>query len=869
VSFNRQNPCPICRGYDEAPRGVGVRCYGRLSEDGEWAFCTREEHAGSLPLHESSQTYAHRLAGSCACGVPHAVAAPGAARAARRRPPRIPCATYDYRDADGALLFQVVRFEPKGFAQRRPRRATDDSSALRAHGIRVEADWVWSLYGLEPADGTTCPKCNGSHRQVPAVRRVLYRLPELLTADPAAPVFIVEGEKDAEALAALGLVATTNPGGAKKWSPEYSEMLRGRQVVVLPDNDKDGRLHSAQVAATHTGIATSVRVVSLPGLREHGDVSDWIAAGGTRKQLEALVATTPEWDATDGNAGGGGAPDAEAGGEHRADGGVGDDPHGANGTGKPKLPTQATRLVNLAAQAELFHTADQQTFATIVVDGHAETWSLRSSGFRLWLLRRFHLATGKIPSSQALQDAIQTLRGQALFDGKEHPVFTRLGEHEGAIYLDRADPEWMVIRIGPMGWELVKNPPMKFRRSRGMLPLPEPVREGTITDLARFLNVWDESTWRVVVAWMLATFRPHGPYPILLLNGEQGSAKSTLSRVLRKLIDPSKVPLRRPPRDERDLMIAASNSWVIALDNLSHLPAWLSDALSSLSTGGGLGTRELYSDEDEVLFDATRPIIVNGIEEIATHSDFLDRSLAVTLPEIAPERRRAEKEFWSAFEASRPAILGAFLNGVVAALRTLPDVHLDERPRMADFAEWVTAAEAGLGWASGAFMTAYAGNREDTNILALDANPVSAPLRTLVAEGDFEGTATTLLKALHDRVDDAVTRQPGWPKGARGLSGLLRRLAPNLRAVGVQVEFLKSHHPRKVRLTSVPIVPGAPRPADRQDPRRDVPGDARDNGGDPRRDANGSVGTQGDGRDANPPPFSAEGEDDEETEWSR
>src|SRR5262249_27352250 len=189
-----------------------------------------------------------------------------------------------------------------------------------------------------------------------------------------------------------------------------------------------------------------------------------------------------------------------------------------------------------------------------------------------------------------IQDALQTLMSQALFTGPEYPVFMRVAEHDGAIYLDRADPEWTAIRIAPTGWKVVKDAPVKFRRARGMQVLPIPVRGGSIDDLAPFINVWDESLWRLIIAWLVGALCPRGPYPILVLNGEQGSAKSTLARVLRKLIDPHTVPLRRPPRNERDLMIAGVNGRVVSLDNLSHLSAWLSDTLSSLATGGGFGT---------------------------------------------------------------------------------------------------------------------------------------------------------------------------------------------------------------------------------------------------------------------------------------
>jgi len=159
---------------------------------------------------------------------------------------------YQYRDERGALLYEALRMEPKDFRQRRP-----------APG----GGWDWKL-------GDT--------------RRVLYRLPELIKSAPRA-AWIVEGEKDADNLAAIGLVATTNAGGAGKWRPEYSAALKGRRVFILPDNDEPGRKHAQLVTESLTNIAASVRVIDLPGLPPKGDVSDWLAAGGTRAQLEGLA----------------------------------------------------------------------------------------------------------------------------------------------------------------------------------------------------------------------------------------------------------------------------------------------------------------------------------------------------------------------------------------------------------------------------------------------------------------------------------------------------------------------------------------------------------------------------------------------------
>ena len=167
-------------------------------------------------------------------------------------------ATYDYRDEAGKTVFQVVRYDPKDFRQRQ----SDGNGG-----------WNWSTKGA---------------------RVVPYRLPELL-ASPAAPVYVVEGEKDADNLAKIGVLATCNAGGAGKWTREHSQYLRGRQVFVLPDNDEAGRNHAQQVAQSLLGIAESVRVVELPNLPPKGDVSDWLAAGGTAAELKRLSEASTTW----------------------------------------------------------------------------------------------------------------------------------------------------------------------------------------------------------------------------------------------------------------------------------------------------------------------------------------------------------------------------------------------------------------------------------------------------------------------------------------------------------------------------------------------------------------------------------------------
>src|SRR5262245_60411988 len=291
--------------------------------------------------------------------------------------------------------------------------------------------------------------------------------------------------------------------------------------------------------------------------------------------------------------------------------------------GQDEDQSQATILVNLAIRAadELFHSAEGDAYATIDVEGHQETWLLKVRGFRRWLARLFYEEMRKAPGSQAVQDALAVLEGKALYDGPEYPVYTRLAAVNGTIYLDLGNPAWQAVEITPTSWQVMSTPPVKFRRAKGMLPLPVPATGGSLQRLRQFTNLSHDNDWRLVVSWLLAALRPTGPYPVLVVYGEQGSAKSSLVRVLRALVDPNTAALRTTSREERDLVIAATNGWLIALDNLSHLPDWLSDALCRLATGSGFATRELYTDADETIFAAQRPIVLNGIAEVATRVD--------------------------------------------------------------------------------------------------------------------------------------------------------------------------------------------------------------------------------------------------------
>ncbi len=456
---------------------------------------------------------------------------------------------------------------------------------------------------------------------------------------------------------------------------------------------------------------------------------------------------------------------------------------------QPPRKSAATRAIEMleAKGCELWHTSTGDAFVSIQRGGHVENWPIRSREFKTWLAGDFYKAFGQAMNSEAISSAMNVIAAKALNDGDEHDVFVRVARFDGKIFLDLCNQSWQAVEIGPDGWCIVDKPPVRFRRFKAMLALPAPERGGCIDDLRQLINVSD-ATWPLVVGWLLGCFLPDSKYPILALFAEQGAGKTTAARLLRALIDPNVSPLRSEPRKEDDLVIAANNSWLIAFDNLSTIPAWLSDALCRLATGGGLSKRTLYTESEETIFSLTRPAMLTSIEDVASRSDLLDRCLVAHLPTIPSHQRKTEEELQAAFTTMQPRLVGAILDAVSVGLKREHQVRPSRLPRMADFANWVIACEPGLGWPPGTFLATYDDNRSEANELALESSVIWKPLSELLADrNEWRGTAGDLKKTLEDRMNANLPKD--WPKSPKAIGGAVRRIAPNVRALEWAVSF--------------------------------------------------------------------------------
>jgi hypothetical protein len=669
-------------------------------------------------------------------------------------------AIYDYTDESGKLLFQSVRYEPKDFKQRRP----DPSRPGK---------WIWNLKG---------------------VRRVLYGLPEVTAAIAAGPtIYIVAGEKDVSAMVQHGFAATCNPLGEKKdgssWLPEYTETLRNAaSVIVIADKDETGRAHARVIATALRPVVSNLKLVELPDRDavKVKDAADFFAAGGSADELRVITEAAPEFvPALEPPAA---IPDSAASEYIGRD----DEPESdEREEQKPRKKSAATLLVRLADEFSFFHDPQSRAFVRLDVNGHVEVWPVNSTQFRNLMAQTFYRRTGTAINRNALADAIATLAGRACYDCPEEPVFLRVAYHRDNILIDLCDPQWRVIEVTPAGWRVLEKSPVAFIRTGAMrpLPLPAPAAGGSLNPLWDLLNV--TAAQRPLVAGALLNyFHPHGPFFVTNFVGEQGTAKSCAAKILRLLVDPNETPLRSPPRTEQDLLVQAGSNRCVALDNLSSLPPWLSDSLCRLSTGGGHSARSLYTDAEEFTLSVKRPVILNGIEDVATRPDLAERALQIELETIPEEHRMSERELWRKFESARPGIFSAILDGVACALRELPNLKLQSRPRMADPLEWATAGEPVFGWEQGTFEAAYSKNLSEGAIASVDAHPVGLAIRQLLEhKPEWSGEPAQLLTALNDSVADELRHARNWPQNPRALSACLRRLAQAMRRAEIDVRF--------------------------------------------------------------------------------
>jgi hypothetical protein len=478
---------------------------------------------------------------------------------------------------------------------------------------------------------------------------------------------------------------------------------------------------------------------------------------------------------------------------------------------KEKSPKQADLLIKIASDgAEFFHTPDGEAYADIVVEGHRKTHRVRGSVFQNWLRHQYYKMKRGGVSGETMQTAIGTICSMAQYEGPEREVYIRACGSGEAIYIDLGDRDWRAVEVTASGWKVVNDPPVRFLRTSIMRALPVPQPGGSIKELRPFFNV-SKDGFVLVAGFIFAAFRPGGRnYPILIIIAEQGAAKSTMIGFLVDLIDPQQPKWLPPPRNEDDLIVTAKSAHLMPYDNIGEIGDHLSDSLCRLSTGGGHSKRKLWTDDDRVSFNGQRPIILAGIEDIATRPDLLDRAFSIKSEFIPDEKRKSEDDLLAEFAAVAPKIFGALLDGLVAGLRNAKNLQIPSLPRMADVTRWGEACTQAY-WKEGTFVDAYRRNISRAVHIAIEASPVAGAIVDFVktlsmdagGQRTWRSTATALLEALTTSVGDKKAKERGWPKRPNTLSSKLRLSASSLRRVGLVIDLGEREGRRGERIISI------------------------------------------------------------------
>ncbi|WP_329315434.1 ATP-binding protein [Streptomyces sp. NBC_01262] len=489
------------------------------------------------------------------------------------------------------------------------------------------------------------------------------------------------------------------------------------------------------------------------------------------------------------------------------------DPDEGGGRG----PSQATQLVALAKDRyDLFMSDDGRPYG-VKKDGPNIARPLRgAAGLRAELARLYDAERRGAASQSALTDAVTVLTGIAQSKDPRTPQL-RTARHDGSIVVDLGTSDGKCVIVSPDGWERADRSPVLFRRSGAMKPLPAPLRAGDgLAKLRGLLNMSDQS-FHLLAAWLIASFIPDLPHPILAFRGEQGTGKSYSAKMVIGLIDPSGAPKRTAPRDMKSWATQAFNSWALCLDNVSIIPDWLSDALCRAVTGDGIVDRALYTDDDVVVLEFRRVLAITTIDAGALNGDLAERLLTIELNTIPDRERREEAEMDQAYTDAHASILASLFDLLAQVLKVLPDVRLTERPRMADFARILAAVDQVTGWHT---QESYRASARDAVADVLDGEPFAQAVVTLVDQAAAQGLILTAAELLA-RVPTPDRLPKRWPKDATRAGGQLKRLAPVLRTIGIEVDDRerqpKGNRSRLYKLTAsesrrntAPAAPTAP-----------------------------------------------------------
>jgi hypothetical protein len=486
-------------------------------------------------------------------------------------------------------------------------------------------------------------------------------------------------------------------------------------------------------------------------------------------------------------------------------GGNGDADQGSESSEAAK-PSKANLILSLIEKScsELFTDEYDVPHAAVTVKDHVEVLSIRSRRFRNWAARTVYKEAMMVIDSQTIKDVIGVLSAKAEFEGEQKSLNLRVASFDNKWYYDLTNSKWEFIEISSEGWKLVKQLIM-FRRF-GQLPQGNPSITYPLDIFDRFmnlLNIKGDENRLLLKCYIISMFIPGVPKVILMLHGEQGSAKTTLEELIKMLVDPSIVKTFAFPKDINEFIQQLAHNYVTFYDNISTIRDWISDLLCRAVTGSDFSKRVLYTDDDDFIYSLKRCVGFNGINLGATKADLLDRGLIIQLERVTKDKWRKIEDIWKEFEEIRPKLLGYIFNILVKLLAWKKEgksLNLT-LSRMADWTEYGEMIARCMGYEEKEFLTAYYNNLELQTEEVLESSPVALTLidfMVVLEEESHSDSATKWLSLLELRANTLGinTQIKSWPKSASHLSRKLKELVTTLREIGIEIEWLKTRTTR-------------------------------------------------------------------------
>jgi hypothetical protein len=476
------------------------------------------------------------------------------------------------------------------------------------------------------------------------------------------------------------------------------------------------------------------------------------------------------------------------------------------GSEKEDKRNQADRLIGYALKDVQGLFVDQHGAPHALIDGKPVPLNSRCYS---WLRRLMWEREERAVNGEYLKTAAGTLAAHAEFSGEVRELHTRAAWHEGVLYYELGPGR--VVAVDADGWGLAERPPVLFRRYPNLKPLPDPAAGGSAKELAGYANLKTGRDKRLFTAYAATVPLPHVGRPILNASGAMGSGKTTIRRVVKRIWDPTAPETIR--LDPRDVLQKASHAYVLMLDSQNTIPEWGADTLCRLVTGEADSKRRLYTDDEDVIIELRRAVLLNGINVPTDRGDVLDRSLVVELERISDGERKTEEELWERFEAEHPKLLGALFDVLSKAIAQKASLELSRRPRLADWGEYAAAVYEVLGWGAETFLNDWDEVVKVQNQATLDGSPVAQAIIKFMGDRDeYTGTSSELHKKLERVAEElgvSVVRDKAWPKSARWLWRRIKEVLPLLMAAGIEAARGRDESAKQITLRKLPTNDGS------------------------------------------------------------